>query len=117
MRYTLLSKAEVETKVFKERAGMINVYSCAGCGRIVVYLYVSNGITPGVITCDKCNQDAYSQLTSVRQPSRIWYRPEKLEDLENLAENCVNEIGGNYEIILNQYIMHYNKGGLFAKII
>ena len=117
MRYELFSKAEVETKVFQERAGMINIYSCGDCGKIVVYLYVSNGTTPGMIICDRCGKDAYSQLTSVRQPSRIWHRPENLKELEELAKKCADEISGNYEIILNQYIIHYNKGGLFAKII
>ena len=118
MKFVLLTKAEVEQRKFKEKAGMINVYTCPSCRQSIVYLYIDSGETPGMILCHHCGGEAFSQLSGVRQPSRYWYRPKDMEELKAIAKAaCEIYADGNEEDVLQDYIIHYNMGGLFARII
>lgn len=133
MKYTLLTKEEVERDDFHEKAGMVNIYACGHCRAIVMYLYADKGVTPMSIKCDCCGKDAYSQLSQIRQPSRIWYRPKNLKELKDLThqayeadiekykeqiEKCKGQDEAKVkEIILANYIELYNGGGLFARTI
>lgn len=126
MGQALLSREEVEQQKFIEKAGMINLYLCSSCLKVVLYFYVHGGVTPASITCNNCGGIADSQITQMQQPTRFWYRPNNLEELKALAQAAYEEDKQWYadkdeskvkEGILNNYIQHYNKGGLFAKSI
>ena len=114
MKYSMLDKEIIEQQKFVERQGMINIYACGNCRNVITYLYANSGITPADILCNCCGQRMYSQFSSVRQPSKVWYRPKTLKELEDIADTAHKHCGGDIELILNEYIMWYNKGGLFA---
>ncbi len=130
MKYTLLTKAEVERSVFHERAGMINIYACGHCGFLVVCLYIDSGVTPDTISCNRCGKEAHSQFAVMKQPTRMWYRPRDLEELKDIVDEDYEAYEKEYkkvgegeseadvkEVILANYIEHYNNGGLFIKRI
>ena len=111
---------------FCEKTGMINIYSCS-CGRSVVYIYMDDGVTPLEIICDKCGRSAYSRFATITQPTRYWYRPKDIKELRKIAK-AAWKVGEDtvykgekkeevIELILNNYIEHYNNGGLFARMI
>ncbi len=122
MNYSLVTESEE----FTEKKGMINIYAC-GCGRVVVYGYEDNGVTPNIIICDQCGGEAFSQFEQVTQPSRIWYRPSSLEELEKIAEAawaagadtiyCNEDKAKMIGSIFSNYVEHYNNGGLFARMV
>jgi len=124
MKYTLLTKKEIEQTNFSERAGMINIYACSNCRKVVIYLYIDSGITPPHIRCDVCSGIAFSQLARMHQPTRYWYRPKNLEEIKTLVDEAYETDKEKYKgqdealvkgIILDNYVEHYNKGRLFAK--
>jgi hypothetical protein len=47
----------------------------------------------------------------------IWYRPDGEKELRQLAQYAFELLDKEveYDTILNNYITHYNDGGLFAK--
>jgi len=120
MKYTMLSKEIVEEEKFEERRGMINIYVCGDCKNVVTYLYADSGVTPIEIECDCCGKRMFSQFSSVRQPSKVWYRPKSLKELEDIADaaytHCYADSNGKSikAKILADYIEWYNIGGLFA---
>ena len=127
--YKLKPKEVFEIQDYSEQAGMISIYTCSGCGMIVIYSYIASGITPCKITCVKCGNLAWAtEAENIKQPDRIWYRPENIYELERLAiaayECGVKEglyVNENSEIIidtiLKDYVDHYNSGGLFARLL
>jgi hypothetical protein len=129
MSIKLKSKAEFEKEKFEERAGMISIYVCKDCKKIVLYSFVASGITPLKITCVKCGGITIAEDKSVvQQPDRVWYRPDGIEELEALTE-IAYQAGWNEGLyrsaspidvkgaILHNYIKHYNGGGLFARTL
>lgn len=123
MNYNLVTKFEE----FTEKKGMINIYVCKSCNRIVVYGYEDEGVTPDIIICDKCGNEAHSQFLQITQPTRIWYRPKSLEEIEKIAEaawaagvDIIYRDANKNEMIstiFSSYIEHYNSGGLFARMV
>ncbi len=125
MRIELLPKSVVDSMEFEERGGNINVFSCPACRRSYTYLYAASGVTPGQVACI-CGQMAYSQFSLVSQPTLVWYRPENLKeikeivdrayeaDLELYADQDEREIKAQ---ILQNFVEHYNLGGLFSRRI
>lgn len=116
-------KSEVEAGEFQNRSGMIDVFAC-GCGKTAVYLYTDGGVTPTMIGCS-CGGQMFSQGNKVTQPSIMWYRPDNLNQLKELAlQAYIHGSGkGDYDgrdkddvldMILNNYIEHFNNGGLFS---
>lgn len=112
---------------FTEKCGMINVYACGACGAVVVYGYEDGGVTPHVIICSECGMEAFSQFLQVTQPTRIWYRPKDISELESIAEAAWKfgkdtvYVGEDKDkmisTIFSNYVKHYNEGGLFARMI
>lgn len=110
---------------FTERTGMINIYACGDCGKVVTYVYMADGVTPSEIRCTGCGQVAYSQFASVNQPSFYWYRPGDEAELLGIATAAYEqgkdsvyegqERGIVIDQILQNYVLHYNGGGLFAR--
>ncbi len=126
MKLEMLSKEEVEERKYEEKAGMINIYACPACRKIVVYVYADSGTTPISITCDGCGGESFSQIAVTRQPSRYWYRPKSLKELEAIVDEAFEAVKDDYEnieekgaeikaIILHNFIEHFNSGGLFSK--
>jgi len=128
MKYTLLSKAEMDQREYFEKGGMINVYECTTCHRTVMYLYIDSGVTPSHLTCGFCHGEAVSRFGMLSQPSRFWYRPKDLEELKKMVNDAYEANKEEYEkagkdeseasikeVILDNYIEHYNQGGLFAR--
>ena len=124
----LLTKAQVEKKVFTEKKGMVNIYSCGNCRKTVMYFYVDSGETPLRITCVSCGADSFSQLSAMHQPERFWYRPKNLAELKVIVDMAYEFDKEEYQktgeserdtkiIIMEAYIKYYNKGGLFAQTI
>jgi len=129
MKPTLITKAEVERQhKFSEKAGMVNMYACPNCRTLVMFLYIDGGITPASIRCNVCGEQAFSQISQIKQPSRIWYRPKNLAELINIVDGAYEENIKEYEdmpenetqikaTILTNYITYYNEGGLFSRPI
>lgn len=123
MKNNMLSKEVVEKLEFNNQAGMIDVYAC-GCGITKVYLFHCSGLVPTMLTC-ACGGQMFSHMSSVTQPSCLWYRPKDEAELKSLAQAAYAHgiLHGLYldtdrdtaiAIISENYIAHYNKGGLFA---
>lgn len=118
-----------EAQDFEERAGMISIYLCTGCGKLILYSYIASGITPLKLTCVECGGIAMAEdKTNVMQPDRVWYRPKNLKALEKLAwaayhsglkeghyrDSCPIDVVAS---ILVNFVEHYNGGGLFARTL
>ncbi len=128
-KHLLKPKDEFEVFDYLEKAGMISVYVCSGCKMTILYSYIASGITPVKITCVECGELAWvEESNNIQQPHRVWYRPNSIHELERLslaAYTCGfrdglyrDEIAEDVvAMILEQYVAHYNKGGLFAKIL
>lgn len=128
MKLKLINKKKIQEMKFDEHMGMINLYACSHCKKVVMYFYMINGKTPTRLTCDNCGGDAFSQLPRVRQADRFWYRPNDIRELMDLTgeayESVVKEslppdhdTNKEKDKILKDYVKWYNMGGLFARSI
>ncbi len=133
---TLIPKIKIEQTLEQnkhpERKGMINVYSCTNCSSQFKFVYLDNGVTPVTMRCPNCNKEtAESAMGKVTQPDSIWYRPRDLNEIKQIRDAAYEHDKELYkktckeqnisekrlkEIILNNYIKHYNQGGLFSKV-
>lgn len=124
----VLAKETIDKRSYSSFAGMINIYECMRCGHSDLYVYGIPGNTPNVVRCEKCGGHSYSKLSAVKQPNKLWYRPDGLSELKLLAKAAFKIIKDNNpeafpeqtddeakNEILNEYIDHYNQGGLFAR--
>ena len=126
--HILKAKASFEVEDFSEQAGMVSLYVCEQCEIEVLYTYIDSGVTPYKITCVYCQGVMRAKdKEEVCQPDRIWYRPANVFELERLAMAAYSagcrdglykdEDGRNMiATILEDFIKHYNNGGLFAKL-
>jgi hypothetical protein len=123
----LKPKEVFEVTEFVEKAGMISIYKCSICEKLILFTYLASGITPIKLTCLLCGNDAFVEA-DVEQPNRVWYRPEDLNELKRLAVLAYDSgtKQGFYkdddpqeaiDAILVEYITHYNNGRLFAKML
>lgn len=129
MIYKLKPRAFFNTQNYEEREGMISIYLCTKCSKLVTYSYIADGITPVKLTCVACGGIAMvEEKERIQQPDRIWYRPENISEIEKLAW-IAYECGlqaGHYKdapaadivaYILTKFVEHYNGGGLFARTL
>ena len=117
MNYEVLSRPEIEQREFSSKAGMLAVYAC-GCGEIIVYLFQDPGEVPGRIICAKCKVESMFRQFNCRQPTRVWYRPKDVTELMAVAKAAHKYTGeGTIKEIFENYVEHYNLGGLFSKEI
>jgi hypothetical protein len=123
----LKPKEAFEVTEFVEKAGMISIYKCTVCEKLILFTYIASGITPIKLICQVCGNPALVE-DSVEQPDRIWYRPEDINELKRLALLAYDsgiELGFYKDVdpqetidsILRDYVIHYNNGRLFAKML
>ena len=123
----LKSKATFEVTEFAEKAGMISIYRCSKCEKLYLYTYIASGITPLKLKCMQCGEIAWVE-EDVEQPSCVWYRPENLNELRRIAvlaygfgmkQGFHKDMSSQEAIdtILRNYVIHYNNGKLFAKLL
>jgi DNA-directed RNA polymerase subunit RPC12/RpoP len=113
-------KAIIEKMRFAEVQGMINIYACAECKATVIYSYLDAGITPPTIRCAECGGTMLSNIMHQQQPDMFWYRPEGMNEVKALAKAAYRLIKKkglevDKKEILEDFISHYDGGGLFAK--
>jgi len=124
---TLRPKEAFEGVEFDEKAGMISIYKCTICEKLILFSYIANGITPIKLTCLVCGNPALVE-DSVEQPDRVWYRPNDINELKRLAilaydysikQGFYKDVDPKEAIdsILRDYVIHYNNGRLFAKLL
>ena len=129
MKTKLFNRDYIESNVYLEKANTLKMYVCSYCKKVDLYIITVDGMkTPDAIVCDCCGNSAYESAEPIIQPTRIWYRPDDEAALEVLAENATKILRKEYSKqfnhisdekltanILDEYIRHYNHGGLFAK--
>ncbi len=131
----LIPKAKIEKlleeKKHPEKRGMVNVYICRNCSHRIMFVYFDTGVTPFTMKCSNCGKmTAESCMVSGDQPDSIWYRPNDISELKQIVEDAYKYNENDYkkmskeqglskkeikEIILRNYIKHYNQGGLFGR--
>ncbi len=123
----LKPKECVEVTEIVKKAGMISIYKCTICEKLILFSYLASGITPVKLTCLICGNPALVEA-DVEQPNRVWYRPEDLNELKRLAmmaydygtqQGFYKDVDPQEAIdtVLREYVIHYNNGRLFAKFL
>jgi len=109
------------------RYGKINVYTCQTCRRDIVTIDIDDGVTPFMVTCPECGNEAFSHCYEVNQqlrPQWEWFRPteDQLVELtrEELAAIQANNaapvtITEDDAVLCNRE--HLEKGGLFLRSV
>jgi len=124
-------KALLEAHDHPEKANMLNVYVCTQCNHDAIYLYLDTGVTAAIMNCPNCKSEGtFMSSGGTRQPDILWYRPKNLDEIKEIVDayvasdkenvdkqiteqkTCMKEFKG---MILKNYIIHYNQGGLFSK--
>lgn len=62
-----------------------NAYECEGCASYIVTIDRDPGVTPFIIKCEICGQDAQSKFYRVQgylEPTHEWYRPDNLDGID-----------------------------------
>lgn len=59
--------------------GKVNCYTCHVCKHITKTKDVDAGVTPMIISCEKCNNQAqssfYNDIAPDQEPTKEWHRP------------------------------------------
>ena len=73
----------------------VNCYTCQKCGHITKTKDIDAGVTPFMISCEKCKEVAYSSFYNDIAPTQEatieWYRP-SLEETINSEEVTLDHI-------------------------
>jgi len=125
----ILPKSTIEKRKFNEQCGEVSVYTCPNCEDVIMYLYTDSGISPSALVCEHC-QGAMQRNRDIVQPTRYWYRPKTITEVRKLAEGAYEKyketFNNHYKDwkkediiykIMEEYVDHYNSGGLFSKSI
>lgn len=68
-----------------QNVGRKNAYECERCGSYIVTIDRDPGVTPFIVRCGNCGNEATSKFYRVQDwlsPTHEWYRPETLEGVE-----------------------------------
>ncbi len=121
----------LKKKQHPEKRGMVNVYVCSHCHTQITFVYLDSGVTPDTIQCANCKKpSAHSCACRIDQPDSVWFRPKNMGEVKQIMENafahdeeqyitsCKKQGIGIKDLkkqILQNYIIHYNQGGLFSR--
>lgn len=93
---------DVATKDFYkvDLTNRVNCYVCSNCGHVTKTKDIAPGVTPMIITCEKCQRITarstfYKDIVLDQEPTIEWYRPDLKETLKtrrypNLLEHILS---------------------------
>lgn len=81
-----------------QNLGRRNAYECKNpaCRRYIITIDRAPGVTPFIVRCRKCNNEAYSKMYRVQEhltPTHEWYRPETLDGIDKALHDHISKGG------------------------
>lgn len=97
-KYDELVSSIEDAKMYDGR-GEYNGYRCDKCGYVTATLYKDKGVTPFIITCERCGNSAVHKITSKTPPpaysyiSKVkkWVRP-TFEQLIKMSDATIQHV-------------------------